>query len=435
MSENSVCSLHTPTTHVGTVYYAGNELPIYGSDSGSDSVSQCYKRLKEEESCNPTDDGYINDDILHDASGYLNDLWSYDRIRWNYLGGERTVGSAGVQTAGAEWPGARSKQSTCQHRVGGALAEDTLWMFGGEGVALSGNVGMLSGLWSLADVSSSARAWHLAGGDSEANTLGSYGAQGVALASNWPGSRSQSALWCDTTGPPDGLVLFGGFGFGASGIAGELSDLWSFQSGVWTHTGGATSTGSTAQYAVQFGVDARNWPGARHGATSWTDAEGGMWLLAGSGHGSDDASGSLNDLWTFRGAGWSWVGGIENTDAYGEYRHEPGLASTFNWPGSRSSSSVWVDETGVPVFFGGYGHTRFGSDVALNDAWKFEAMCVAGLTIPNSAVLCEGAIGKECFYTCTTLQEGTSASRMAHFAAEAARLQRAQCRLWSLASR
>ena len=93
-----------------------------------------------------------------------------------------------------------------------------------------------------------------------------------------------------------------------------------------------------------------------------------MWLLGGSGYGSDVVSGSLNDLWTFSASGWSWVGGVEITDAYGEYRHEPGFASTFNWPGSRSSSSVWVDETGVPVLFGGYGRTRFGSDVAINDA-------------------------------------------------------------------
>ena len=398
VSENSACGLHTSTTHAGTLYYAGNALPIYGSDSGSESVSQCIKRLKDAESCVPTDDGYINDAILYDTSGYLNDLWVYDRIRWNYLGGERSIRSTGSQTAGAEWPGARSKQSTCQH--GDAQSEDTFWMFGGEGVALSGSVGMLSGLWSLTDPSSSTRAWHLAGGDSEVDTLGSYGTQGVGVGSNWPGSRSQSALWCDDTAAPDGLVLFGGFGFGASGVAGELSDLWLYQGGVWTHTGGSASTGSTAQYAVQFSVDAGNWPGARHGATSWSDAEGGMWLLGGSGYGSDVAGGSLNDLWTFSTGGWSWVGGVEITDAYGEYRHEPGLASPFNWPGSRSSSSVWVDDTGVPVLFGGHGHTRFGSDIALNDAWKFEAMCVAGLTIPDSAVLCEGAIGKECFYTC-----------------------------------
>jgi hypothetical protein len=404
VSENSVCALHTTTTHAGgTIYYAGNAFPIYGSDSGSDSVSQCYKRLKDDESCDPTDDGYINDEILHDASGYLNDLWKYDRVRWNYVGGERTAGSASVHTAGAQWPGARSKQSTCQHRTAGAVPEDTFWMFGGEGIALSGETGLLAGLWSLNDPSSaslSGRSWTLWGGDDAVDTFGTYGTQGVGAALNWPGARSQSALWCDDTTAADGHILFGGFGFGASGLAGELSDLWVHESGVWTHTGGSSGTGSSGQYAVQFSVDAGNWPGARYGPTSWRDAEGALWLLGGSGYGSGAEAGSLNDLWSFRSGGWSWVGGLEIADAYGEYRYAAGLASTYNWPGSRTSGSVWVDETGVPVLFGGFGHTRFGSDVALNDAWNFEAMCVAGLTIFNSPVLCEGAIGTQCHFSC-----------------------------------
>ncbi len=88
---------------------------------------------------------------VNGKQGPLNDLWEYDTstAQWIWMGGAQTTGAAGVygtQGTGAvgDGPGERSLAVSWMDSGG------NLWLFGGQGLAASGGVGLLNDLWQFA---------------------------------------------------------------------------------------------------------------------------------------------------------------------------------------------------------------------------------------------------------------------------------------------
>jgi hypothetical protein len=187
--------------------------------------------------------------------------------------------------------------------------------------------------------------------------------------------------WSDASG---NLWLFGGSGFDASGAQGELNDLWKFDpklgtNGEWTWMGGSSTVGSQGVQPGVYGYlgtpASTNMPGGRVGAISWSDASGNLWLFGGTGLDFYGVGGDLNDLWKFDpslGATgeWTWMGGgISNSRGY---YGTLGTAGSTNFPGSRGSSTSWIDSSGNLWLFGGGGYDSTGTVGDLNDLWKFD---------------------------------------------------------------
>jgi N-acetylneuraminic acid mutarotase len=114
-------------------------------------------------------------------------------------------------------------------------------------------------------------------------------------------------------------------------------------------------------------------PGARSGAVSWRDAAGSLWLFGGTGQDSHGNSGSLNDLWRWDGANWTWIAGDSSTDHQGIYG-DKGVPSAFNKPGSRSGAVSWLDPAGNLLLFGGSGLDDHGNSGTLNDLWRWDGV-------------------------------------------------------------
>jgi N-acetylneuraminic acid mutarotase len=118
-----------------------------------------------------------------------------------------------------------------------------------------------------------------------------------------------------------------------------------------------------------------NDPGSRHGAATWTDASGNLWLFGGEGFSSANTLAWLNDLWKYDISSneWTWVRGSQFADAAGVYGTQ-GVPASGNDPGAREFSVSWTDNSGNFWLFGGEG---FGSGTqtsaeTLGDLWKYD---------------------------------------------------------------
>jgi len=292
---------------------------------------------------------------------YLNDLWKYDGANWTWVSGSNGVDQYGVYgtkgvAASANMPGAR------YYSISWTDAGGNLWLFGGKGCAASGSADYLNDLWKFDGAD-----WTWVSGAGFTNQYGIYGTRGIAASGNSPGARYGSISWIDGSG---NLWLFGGSGYAASGIAAYLNDLWKFDGTNWTWVSGSNTTDQYGVYGTKGLADSGNVPGARAASVSWTDAGGNLWLFGGEGYPANGISGTLNDLWKFDGANWTWVSGSNATARYGVYGTK-GVAAPGNVPGSRYGSVSWTDCGDNLVFFGGFGYAASTGSGALNDLWKF----------------------------------------------------------------
>ena len=227
-----------------------------------------------------------------------NDLWKYDitNNRWTWMSGESTFnesGLYGIQGHPAYYtvPGARLDS------VGWADDEGDLFIFGGTGYA-AGSTGDLNDLWKYSESSGQ---WTWLSGSNQSNANGVYGTQGVSSANSIPGAREHRVpvSWTDCCG---NLWMFGGYGYGASGLAGDMNDLWYFSAGTnqWTWVSGSTQPGASGVYGTQGVLSSSNIPGARKDSIGWFDATGYLWIFGGSNTGANNIARNLNDLWKFR---------------------------------------------------------------------------------------------------------------------------------------
>lgn len=312
---------------------------------------------------------------------------------WTWEGGSNTAsttthvqpgvyGTLGIAAAG-NLPGGR----------GGAVSwtdsSGNLWLFGGQGFDSTGQVGELNDLWELNPAS---KEWTWMSGankvGSNGGVSGVYGTLGVAATSNVPEGRVVAVSWTDRSG---NLWLFGGYGFGSTGMSGTLNDLWKFDpaSKEWTWVSGSNLAAPVAGgvYGTLGVAAAGNVPGARYSAVSWTDSSGNLWLFGGYGADSTGYPGQLNDLWKFDPGSkeWTWVSGANKVGSpyggvagvYGTL----GVAAAGNTPGGRTNAVSWTDSSGNLWLFGGVGEDSIGTCGpfsstgpcrVLNDLWKFD---------------------------------------------------------------
>lgn len=217
-------------------------------------------------------------------------------------------------------------------------------------------------------VSPQPAAWKWLAGPKSRNGVGVYGSLGTAAPTNNPGARQGGMNWL----APDGsLWMFGGYGY-ATAVTNPpryLSDLWQYNRvlGQWVWRAGANTFNSPGSYGA-IGVEAPgNAPGGRHTGTTWTDADGNLWLFGGFGIGASGAPASLNDLWRFnRGTGqWTHMKGSTATGGAATYGTQ-GTAAAANTPGARSSATG-VHSNGFLWLLGGYTGTSH-----YNDLWRYE---------------------------------------------------------------
>lgn len=362
------------------------------------------------------------------TSGYLNDLWQFDGSHWTWIGGGNSINQPGTYgTKGAantaNIPGARSRA------VGWVDANGNLWLFGGYGLDASSSVtGPLNDLWKF-DGSN----WTWVAGSNAINQSGTYGTQGTANVANIPGARSRATAWTDSSGAY--LWLFGGTGKDASGTTGYLNDFWRFDiaNNTWTWSAGSDTVDQNGSYSAPampggregatgwidangylwlfggYGLDrygttgslndlwqyttAWTWtgkgdqaanvagkyslplfaPGARDGATGWTDSDGNLWLFGGLGYDVAGDQGHLNDIWMFDrigSSGWNWISGANTVDQSGVYGTQ-GVAATTNHPGGREGADSWISTDGTAWLFGGNGIDGYGTRGNLNDLWRY----------------------------------------------------------------
>jgi N-acetylneuraminic acid mutarotase len=221
--------------------------------------------------------------------------------------------------------------------------------------------------------------WRWMGGSSADNQPGVYGTQGVYAAGNVPGSRDSAVSWTDASG---NFWFFGGGGYGSSGAAGDLNDLWEYNPalGQWRWMGGGSAADQPGVYGTQDVYAAGSVPGGRDSAVSWTDASGNFWLFGGQGYDSSGTNGYLNDLWEYNPAlgQWRWMGGssiLSLQDSHGDY-YAPevfgteGVYAGGNVPDSRVGAVSWTDASGDFWLFGGQGYDSSGTNGYLNDLWE-----------------------------------------------------------------
>jgi hypothetical protein len=296
------------------------------------------------------------------GQGDFNDLWEYSNGQWAWMGGlaqpvgfgnyplePGVYGTMGVPAASNQ-PGARDS-ATCS-----TDSQGNFWVYGGAGFDSTGTAGYLADLWRY-----TGGEWTWMNGPNVAAqpTTGGvgnpvYGAEGVAAPSNTPGWRQWASGWADPSG---NLWLFGGLAAGGFG-----NDLWEYtpSTGQWTWMAGANQAGQNGTYGNLGTPAPGNSPGARSGATAWTDAAGNLWLFGGAG--------VSNDLWQFSPSlkEWTWVGGPDTSDQPGVFGTE-GVAAPGNVPPSRENAFAGTDSEGNVWLFGGDN----GELASFNDLWRY----------------------------------------------------------------
>jgi hypothetical protein len=233
--------------------------------------------------------------------------------------------------------------------------------------------------------------WTWMGGSNTVYQPAVYGTLGTPAAGNVPGGRTQAVSWTDSSG---NFWLFGGQGLDANRTTGVLNDLWEFnpQTNQWAWMGGSNTKGQLGVYGNLGAPAAGNIPGARQGASTWTDFGGNLWLFGGNGIDANGNGGFLNDLWEFIPSMnmWAWMGGSNTINQQGEYPPTAGFdpSAPVSYPGSRSGATSWTDSRNRLWLIGGqgYGANRTGS---LNDVWMFlpdanQWMWMGGSSTPNA---------------------------------------------------
>jgi N-acetylneuraminic acid mutarotase len=327
-------------------------------------------------------------------AGELNDLWEFNPItnQWAWMGGSSAVGPRDGQSgvygtlgtpAAGNTPGGLYASSSWTDSSG------NLWLFAGQGYDGNNNFHELNGLW---EFNPTAAEWTWMDGsktvDIGGDVPGVYGTLATPAAGNIPGNRSAASSW--TSGSP---WLFGGNGYDASGNGGYLNDLWQFDpiSNEWAWMSGSSSVGANGGQSGVYGTlgkpAAANTPGGRSDATSWTGANGNLWLFAGYGSDASGNGGYLNDLWEFNPTSnnWAWMNG---SSTVGNNGGQPGVYGTLdtpdpgNVPGGRDAAGSWTDSRGNLWLFGGYGFDAGGNLGYLNDLWKFQ---LSTTSLPTAA--------------------------------------------------
>ena len=300
--------------------------------------------------------GYVRIDYAGTTAN-ANDLWRYDtnNNQWSLISGTAASEQPGIYGTASDYPGARWGAASWVDLTG------NFWLFGGSGLDYASNKGYLNDLWKFDGTN-----WTWVSGANIVDEPGTYNTPGTIV----PGARSGAVSWIDNSGS---LWLFGGIGYDSAGSFGNLNDLWKFDGTNWTWLKGSSFIDRSGSYGTPGNPSPNNTPGARRFAISWKDGNGNFWLFGGSGYDSAGNLGTLNDLWKFDGANWTWMSGSNITDQIGEYGTTGNSDPAKFVPGSRDVAVSWYDTINSRfLLFGGQGFDAYGSNGYLNDLWKFQ---------------------------------------------------------------
>ncbi len=179
-----------------------------------------------------------------------------------------------------------------------------------------------------------------------------------------------------TQGVPSATNSPGKFSHGAASWVDNNGDLWllggykkdymwrySIVTNEWTWVSGG-SLFAIPIYGVQNVLSNTNTPGYRCEVKScWTDVSGNFWLMGG-GQGST----SFSDVWMYDTGvfQWVWKGGVVQQFNYSPTYGVKGMPSLANDPGRRQIHNLWKDPSGAVYFFGGCNSTIYA------DLWKYD---------------------------------------------------------------
>jgi hypothetical protein len=296
-----------------------------------------------------------------DPYGYsiLNDLWKYDPTtnQWALMKGDSIgyksgkYGTMGVASS-TNAPGCRSDGATWVD------ANGMLWLFGGDGLDVNNQMGLLNDLWKY---DPSTNEWTWVKGSNTVNPTGNFGTIGVAAASNVPSGRKIATTWVDNAGD---FWLLGGDG----PTVGTCCDLWKYSvsTNQWTWINGNSLGYQSPKYGVQGVPSSTNNPGSRSLAISWTDMNGDLWLHGGASFSNVSSTFTkMNDLWRYNIASnqWTWISGSNQQVLVPGVYGTMGVPASSNMPGSRSSAVSWTDANYNLWMFGGHAELPVLGDI------------------------------------------------------------------------
>ena len=140
----------------------------------------------------------------------------------------------------------------------------------------------------------------------------------------------------------------------------------------WTWMKGTDTLTRPGIYGTIGVPSPSNNPGSRHGAATWVDNSGNLWLFGGEGVTTNTVLCWLNDMWKYSPLSneWTWVRGTNLPNQNGIYGTK-GVPSTTNQPGAREFMMSWTDNSGNFWMFGGEGFPASGGIGGLNDLWRY----------------------------------------------------------------
>lgn len=159
----------------------------------------------------------------------------------------------------------------------------------------------------------------------------------------------------------------------------------------WTWIGGSQSPDQIGVPGYIGVPSPTTIPTGLSGASTWTDANGNLWLFGGAGllvlyiNPSTSAVALLNDMWEYNPSTnqWTWMGGNLSAEIgtilTGDQGTSPGVygmlgvPAAANTPGSRYDAMAWTDKAGNFWLYGGSGFDANGTHGFLNDIWKFNS--------------------------------------------------------------
>ncbi|MCP9747818.1 kelch repeat-containing protein [Lacihabitans sp. CS3-21] len=255
-------------------------------------------------------------------------------------------------------------------RQGAMLWNDkkgSIYMFGGEGVEETGEVGVFNELWSF---NLTTQSWELKKGNRKVNQKVERYAKSIESFNTQPEGRKGASTWVDKNGD---LWMFGGRGFDN---VSNYDQMWHFSAkkNTWILMGGSDKTNQKNNVSIKKENSAGSLPGARYGSAFWTDKDGNFWMFGGSVYSNDKAKDSyLADLWQFDFNKKTWIlvaGPIEE-----DPKVSPSDKEDFGRiPSARAQASSWYNSNNNSLYiYGGYGlDPKALGDGGLSDLWQFD---------------------------------------------------------------
>ena len=303
---------------------------------------------------------------------YKNDLWEYNPStkEWTWINGSDVDNPMPSKLTGSSIPGGRSNGVQF-------VLNDTIYIYGGDGIDSTGNEAILNDLWRFDFTSNN---WVWLKGAIGGNQYTQYGTMGIPSPSNKPGSRRGS-----TGVTYNGKIyMYGGYGLPKYVLLNAeiyVNDLWSYDpsSNNWTWVKGDDVMASFyGNYGTKGISNVSNRPEGREGANSWVEGDK-MYLC--NGYIWNGAryipGGTLNSFWEFDFSSklWTWVSGNQSYNYIGKLNTKYKPDST-NIPGARSFAKV-IPYNNRIYLFGGAGFSCNNDYINLenrNDVWSYE-MC------------------------------------------------------------